>query len=160
MEQLATITRHSDYLNLFRIVSVRETLQHFDVLWPRLVIIKTLMVSLHSVTLAAGLLVFQMKVPGLSWAHPWLILLWKGLASSVSSLSGRQVTRPEQRKVQDKEAFNWDFSQDYCKEGRCLLYVQHRKLNILNISLPVFVQRGSLTLTIFLLSMIFSKSLV
>ena len=32
MEQLATITRHSDYLNLFRIVSVRETLQHFDCL--------------------------------------------------------------------------------------------------------------------------------
>ena len=52
MEQLATITRHSDYLNLFRIVSVRETLQHFDCLVTparykaqRLVIIKTLMVS-------------------------------------------------------------------------------------------------------------------
>ena len=77
MEQLATITRHSDYLNLFRIVSVRETLQHFDCLVTparykaqRLVIIKTLIVSLHSVTLAAGLLVFQMRVPGLSWAHP------------------------------------------------------------------------------------------
>ena len=77
MEQLATITRHSDYLNLFRIVSVRETLQHFDCLVTparykaqRLVIIKTLIVFLHSVTLAAGLLVFQMRVPGLSWAHP------------------------------------------------------------------------------------------
>ena len=32
MEQLVTITRHSDYLNLFTIVSVRETVQHFDCL--------------------------------------------------------------------------------------------------------------------------------
>ena len=50
--------------------SARETLEHFDSdMKLRLVIIKTLILMMvYSVTLTAGLLVFQMRVCGLTWA--------------------------------------------------------------------------------------------
>ena len=100
--------------------------------------------------------------PGRTRAHPWLISALKGigLISQQPVRPGQVTTRTEQWEENAKTkrlSFHCangigDFSGD-CKER--MLYSTENW--ILNISLPVFVQRGSLTLTIFLLSMIFSK---